>query len=74
MNDKKYIPDELIDETGAILSPGEPDICQGNGLHPEYECCCDECAYFLKCFECYQDEVDKAMEMLRERTQGRTQK
>lgn len=24
--------------------------CLGNGEHPEYECCCDECNYFLFCF------------------------
>lgn len=36
--------------TGAWLRPGKPDKCQGNGKHPKFECCCDECAWFLKCF------------------------
>ena len=36
--------------TGAILRPGKPDKCQGNGHHPKFECCCDACAYYLKCF------------------------
>ena len=35
----------MIDTTGAELSPGE----QG------FECCCDECDYYLLCFpEFYQ--------------------
>ena len=40
----------LIDPTGAKLLPGEPRICQGNGEHPGFECCCDECDYYLACF------------------------
>ena len=45
MSDKK-----IIDVTGAELKPGEPENCQGNGEHPGFEICCDECDYFLKCF------------------------
>ena len=41
------------DATGAALCPGRPELCEGNGKHEKYECCCDECNYFLKCFpEC----------------------
>lgn len=32
------------------LTPGKPDECQGNGQHPDYECCCDNCDYYLACF------------------------
>ena len=40
----------LIDVTGAELKPGDPENCQGNGEHPDFECCCDECDYYLACF------------------------
>ena len=39
------------------LSPGQPDYCKGNGKTLAehgggalYECCCDECGYYLECF------------------------
>ncbi len=37
------------------LSPGEPDICLGNGENPKYECCCDECDEYLTCFPTPKD-------------------
>ena len=39
----------IVDVTGVELSPGEPDTCLGNGEFG-FECCCDECDYFLLCF------------------------
>lgn len=42
--------DKIIDVTGAELKPGDPEHCQGNGEHPGFEICCDECDYFLQCF------------------------
>ena len=42
--------DKIIDVTGAELKPGDPENCQGNGEHPDFECCCDECDYYLACF------------------------
>lgn len=42
--------DDLIDPyTGALLHPGAPEHCPGNGEHPKYECGCDNCNYFLEC-------------------------
>ena len=42
------------------LMPGKPDECQGNGQHPDFECCCDECDYYMLCFpnwaEMYKNE------------------
>lgn len=38
------------DVTGTPLCPGHPKICLGNGIFPGFECCCDECDYFLQCF------------------------
>lgn len=34
-----------VNPTGANLFPGRPEICQGNGEHPDYEICCDSCNY-----------------------------
>ena len=39
-----------IDPTGAILTPGDPENCQGNGKDPRFEICCDECDHYLACF------------------------
>ncbi len=47
------IPKKVIDVTGVELTPGEPALCLGNG-EQGYECCCDECDYFLLCFPEFQ--------------------
>lgn len=45
-------PDSLIDPTTGIpLTPSwHGEDCMGNGEHPDLECCCDECDYYLACF------------------------
>ena len=43
------IPKKVIDITGLELTPGEPTVCLGNG-EQDFECCCDECDYYLLCF------------------------
>ena len=45
----KDISRNVIDVTGTELTPGEPTVCLGNG-EQGFECCCDECDYFLLCF------------------------
>jgi hypothetical protein len=40
-----------LDVTGAKLAPGDPERCQGNGKHSFFECCCDECDYYMDCFK-----------------------
>ncbi len=45
----KEIPNKVIDVTGVELTPGAPDVCLGNG-EQGFECCCDECDYFLLCY------------------------
>ncbi len=40
---------KAIDVTGVELTPGEPARCLGNGERG-FECCCDECDYYLLCF------------------------
>ena len=39
----------IIDVTGIELTPGQPSVCLGNGERG-FECCCDECDYYLLCF------------------------
>ena len=45
----KNISKKVIDITGVELTPGEPEVCLGNG-EQGFECCCDECDHFLLCF------------------------
>ena len=45
----KNIQERVIDITGTELVPGEPASCLGNG-EQGFECCCDECDYYLLCF------------------------
>ena len=45
----KHIPKKVIDITGIELTPGQPAVCLGNG-EKGFECCCDECDYYLLCF------------------------
>ena len=47
MNKKSL--EKVIDITGIELTPGEPDVCLGNG-ELGFECCCDECDFYLRCF------------------------
>ena len=39
----------IMDITGVEITPGKPSVCLGNG-EQGFECCCDECDYFLLCF------------------------
>ena len=43
---------KVMDVTGIELTPGNPAVCLGNG-EQGFECCCDECDYFLQCFPEY---------------------
>ena len=45
----KNIQEKIIDVTGVTLALGNPTVCLGNGKQG-FECCCDECDYFLLCF------------------------
>ena len=45
----KNIQKKVIDITGIDLTPGEPTVCLGNGGQG-FECCYDECDYYLICF------------------------
>lgn len=43
------IPEKVIDITGLELTPGKPAVCLSNG-EQGFECCCDECDYYLLAF------------------------
>ena len=45
----KNIQKKVIDITDVELMPEEPVACLGNGKQG-FECCCDECDYYLRCF------------------------
>ena len=45
----KNIQKRIKDITGIELMLGEPAVCLGNG-DQGFECCCDECDYYLLCF------------------------
>lgn len=55
---------EINPGTDTPLMPGRRQECHGNGEHEGFECCCDECDYYLACFPEYQKEVDEALEDL----------
>ena len=52
----KKIQEKIIDITGVELTPGKPSVCLGNG-EQGFECCCDECDYFLLCFPKFDDQI-----------------
>ena len=52
------IPKKVIDVTGTELTPGEPTVCLGNG-DQGFECCCDECDYFLLCFPEFDLQIEE---------------
>ena len=45
----KDLEKRVMDIDGVELMPGEPDACLGDG-EQGFECCCDECDYYLLCF------------------------
>ena len=52
----KNIHKKIIDVTGIELTPGNPTACLGNGERG-FECCCDECDYFLCCFPKFDIQI-----------------
>ncbi len=54
--------EKVIDVTGVELTPGKPDVCLGNG-DQGFECCCDECNYFLLCFPEYDPYTKEQREL-----------
>lgn len=53
--------------TGQLIAPGQKRICLSSGDFAQmFECCCDECDYYLACYPEYQKEVDEALEDLRD--------
>ena len=50
--------EEFLDiSTGIFLTPSfHGESCLGNGEHLGYECCCDECDYYLLCFPDWNED------------------
>lgn len=54
--------DMLDPGTGILLTPCyHGQGCLGNGDNPGYECCCDECDFYLECFPEWNFEDDLGM-------------
>ena len=51
----------VTDITDIELMPGEPIACLGNGEQC-FECCCDECDYFLICFPEFDLKIEDEIE------------
>ena len=49
MSRNKNHPKRVIDTIGIELTPEDPIVCLGNG-EQGFECCCDECDYYLLCY------------------------
>ena len=52
----KDIYEKVIDVTDIELTPGRPSVCLGNGERG-FECCCDECDYYLLCFPEFDAQI-----------------
>ena len=52
---------EMIDSgTDIPLTPGfHGGNCLGNGERSGYECCCDECDFYLECFPDRNKEISR---------------
>ena len=53
----KDISKKVIDISGVELTPGEPAVCLVNG-EQGFECCCDECDYYLLCFPMFDQKSE----------------
>ena len=53
---------KVIDITGIELMPGEAAVCLGNG-EQGFECCCDECDYYLLCFPEFDIKIKEDIAM-----------
>ena len=63
------IPKRVIDITGVELTPGKPGVCLGNGERG-FECCCDECDYFLFCFPEFGPKSQESCLPIEKRTEN----
>ena len=55
---RKIFQKKVKDITDIELMPGEPTVCLGNG-EQGFECCCDECDYYLVCFPKFAPKLRK---------------
>ena len=55
---RKRKPKKIIDVAGVELTPGKTTACLGNG-EQGFECCCDECDYYLLCYPEFDVSFEK---------------
>ena len=48
---------KAMDVSGVEITPGAPSVCLGNGERG-FECCCDECDYYLLCFPKFDSKAN----------------
>lgn len=55
-----YIPMEYSfpDDPSPLCPSDHGEDCLFNGDHQEYECCCDECNYYLDCFPDWKEFLE----------------
>ena len=41
--------ERVLDVSGIWITPGQPQLCAGNGTYADCECCCDECDFLGIC-------------------------
>ena len=49
---------QIDPSTGIPITPNyHGKDCLGSGDHPGYECCCDECDYYIDCFPDWDKKI-----------------
>ena len=51
---------KIMDITGIEIIPGELKACLGNG-EQGFECCCDECDFYLLCFPEFDEKSEEEL-------------
>ncbi len=60
---------QYVDVTGTVLTPGNGgQNCLGNGEHAGIECCCDECDFYLCCWDFAEDSCETAEDVEGQKT------
>ena len=59
---KPFVEPYIDEGTGILIVPSPQGVlCLGDGEHG-YECCCDECDYYLDCFPQYRRDFKALFE------------
>ena len=58
LSNNKPLEYAFPDDPSPLCPSDHGEDCLYNGDHPEYECCCDECDYYLACFPNYKEFLE----------------